>query len=95
MRRQPDLSRVVDPGNISDACDVLPAAPEPHVAVVGGLDEPAADAHVQAAQDHDSPGNGGEEDELERRKICLKSHAGSSIDQKTQMACQCHSIIMY
>ena len=28
-------------------------------------------------------------------KICLKSHAGSNIDQKTQMACQCHSIIMY
>ena len=69
MSRQPDPSRVFNPWDVANAGDVLAAAPEPHVAVVSGLDEPAADAHVEAAQDHDSPGNGGKEDELEWGKV--------------------------
>lgn len=34
------------------------------MAVVGRVDEPAAEAHVHAAQDHDAARNGGEEDKL-------------------------------
>ena len=69
VRRQPDLSRVLDPRHVPDPRDVLPATPEPHVAVVGRVDEPAAEAHVHAAQDHDAAGNGGKEDELKLKKV--------------------------
>ena len=36
-------------------CDRLPAADDPHVPVVTGEDELAADAHVQAGHNHDDP----------------------------------------
>lgn len=71
VRRQPDLSRILDFRNVSDSCDVLSAAAEPHVTVVGGVNEPAADAHVHAAQDHDSTRNCCKEDELEETWIVI------------------------
>jgi len=60
----PNLSRIFDFRHVSYSGNVLAAAPEPHVTVVGGVDEPAAEAHVQAAQDHDAARNSGEKDQL-------------------------------
>lgn len=64
MGREPDFPRVVDLGDVADAGHVLAAAPQPHVTVVGRVDEAAADAHVQAAHDHDAARNCGKEDQL-------------------------------
>ena len=38
-------------------CYCLATADDPHVAVVAGEDEPAADAHVEAGHNHDDPGH--------------------------------------
>ena len=61
---QPDPPRVFDLRDVAYSGDVLAAASEPHVTVVGGVDEPAADAHVHAAQDHDAARNRRKEDQL-------------------------------
>ena len=66
--RQSDLSRVVDLGHVADAGHELAAAAKSHVTVVRGANKPAADAHVQTADDHDASGDRGEEDELEQQQ---------------------------
>ena len=65
---QSDLSRVVDLGHVADAGHELAAAAKSHVTVVRGANKPAADAHVQTADDHDASGDRGEEDELEQQQ---------------------------
>ena len=46
-----DLSKNSEKSSIT--CDGLPAAEYPHVSVVPDEDELAADAHVEAGDDHD------------------------------------------
>ena len=65
---QSDLSRVVDLGHVADAGHELAAAAKSHVTVVRGANKPAADAHVQTADDHDASGDRGEEDKLEQQQ---------------------------
>ena len=75
--RQPDLSRVIDLWHVADAGHELAAAAKSHVTVVRGANKPAADAHVQTADDHDASGDRGEEDELEQQQQVYYSLSGN------------------